>query len=566
MDSNVFRIRFSGKCLPGFDELFVRQTLRNRLGFTQHQISSVFRGRPVTLKRNMEERSARQYEARLRQIGMDVICEPEEPARDSHPAVPATPPPAMARAPEPPAAPPRSANIPLQIDEVHPAPTTKQSPEPVRPTMVQARQISDTQPAPLSAVVVQARPAARQAAEPPSLAQPQTAVSPAPAPTPSGEESTGMPGTFSRPQPPRHPIPQILIQEPEPDPEPPPIQPETEFLSTILADEDRLADHSTDRRDFFSLSFTGRMHALHYIWLMGITYLLICLTNVSDLLWRLSPHGSQVATPPSPIWFVITLVLLAQTARLSVLRLHDLDRNGLWAGGFIAIYLLVGLFGSTRFANIILQFSIVSLAVPLGRRFPNRYGGRPESPENLLGWFDPGRRCHRNYFLARSIGLINAGIIAATLAGALAACCEFILHLAGIDKVLTAHVLLSMVPTLCVMGLSIYLRIAIARLHDLDFQGSWLVPYIAIIWMLYILMMIPNLDIGIVAGILINLVTILVFVILCLATGNPGTNHFGKAAKIPPLDDLWNGIIVLVPLCCIGAAIAFIWFRDSISF
>jgi len=549
MDSNVFRIRFSGKCLPGFDELFVRQTLRNNLGFTQHQVASIFRGRPVTLKRNMEERPAREYESRLRQIGMDVICEAEQPDTGvrpkSHPA-PVQPPVPATQLARPAAA------VKLSLGEPTTSPSQIGQQTLLAPTLLMEH-AATVRP------TVEPRVSPSRQTTPPPAPPPQTSVAPVQDAMPPGPAPLEA-HAFTRPLPRRHPIPPMLIPVAAPA-EPPPAPPESEFLSTILAEQDRLADHSTDRRDFLSLSFTGRMHGMHYIWLMGITYLLICLANVSDVLWRLSPHGSQVASRPSLIWLAITCILLLQTARLSVLRLHDLDRSGLWAGAFIALYLVIGLFGSTRFANIILQFSILALAVPLGDRFPNRYGGRPEAPEDLLGWFDPGRRCHRNYFLSRSVGIINAGIIATVIIGALAGLGEAGLRLAGIDTSLFSHTLLSLWPPLCVMGLSLFLRMTIARLHDLELRGTWIVPYIGAVWGLYILMMIPGLGIEVVAGVLINLATLIVFVALCITSGSPASNRFGRASKITSLADLWKGLSTLVTLCCIGLVIGILWFH-----
>jgi len=77
MDAEVFRIRFSGQCLPGFEESQVRKLLESRGAFTAAQLNAVFRGGPVTLKQGLALEKAAHYLAQLRKIGMDVAVEPD---------------------------------------------------------------------------------------------------------------------------------------------------------------------------------------------------------------------------------------------------------------------------------------------------------------------------------------------------------------------------------------------------------------------------------------------------------------------------------------------------------
>ncbi|WP_157288237.1 DUF805 domain-containing protein [Uliginosibacterium gangwonense] len=83
----MFKIRFSGQCLPGFEESQVRSLLEQRGAFSAAQLNAVFRGGPVTLKQGLPLEKAAHYLAQLRKIGMDVAVEPDT----SHTAPATTP-------------------------------------------------------------------------------------------------------------------------------------------------------------------------------------------------------------------------------------------------------------------------------------------------------------------------------------------------------------------------------------------------------------------------------------------------------------------------------------------
>lgn len=118
MDAEVFRIRFTGRCLPGFDESQVRSLLESRGAFTAAQLNAIFRGRPVTLKQGLPLEKAAHYLAQLRKIGMDVAVEPD--TSDTAPAAtPSVPQDTQARqvAQAQPAAAPQPVQAPPQITE-----------------------------------------------------------------------------------------------------------------------------------------------------------------------------------------------------------------------------------------------------------------------------------------------------------------------------------------------------------------------------------------------------------------------------------------------------------------
>jgi uncharacterized membrane protein YhaH (DUF805 family) len=324
--------------------------------------------------------------------------------------------------------------------------------------------------------------------------------------------------------------------------------PETQFLSTILAEQELMADHSTDRRTYMSLSFSGRMHGLHYLWWIGITYMLMRWLDVGDLLWRLSPHGSQVAMPPSAFTSLATCFLLFQAVRLSVLRLHDIDMSGLWATAHIAVYLILGLFVSITLASLFFQLGIMLLVIVPGDRHLNQFGSPPQSPDGTLEWFDSGRRCSRLFYVSRSLGVINVALLVGLLLG-----------IGGILSSGITELFFPTVPPLinpvrmlfavAVIAAALLLRLMIARLHDISLRGTWILPYLGSCWGLYALMMAPGLGIRVLAVVLVNLVSLLVFVTLCSVPGKPSSNRFGKVPPEPKQNDLWRQLAHLGVLC-----------------
>jgi uncharacterized membrane protein YhaH (DUF805 family) len=612
MDVGVFRIRFSGKCLPGFDENIVRQTLAEKLGFTPNQIASIFRGRPVTLKTNMGAPAATAYEAKLRLMGMDVKTELLEPVMASEPktAAPAQQPPESTRslvtavavapavtasipsvAPEAPrpAAPTRVKPEPTNTVENHATPSKPKPPGQTPPLAATARlaPVATAVPTPVPSPitpppsVVAPVPAAPIATHTPRAAHPETLLAEAhgtpPERSPNAGPNTNV-GVHSNTHaasseltrlcprcntriPAARPCPTCFAKAPHP---PAALQasrlagepltahtvptPETQFLSTILAEQELMADHSTDRRTYMSLSFSGRMHGLHYLWWIGITYMLMRWLDVGDLLWRLSPHGSQVAMPPSAFTSLATCFLLFQAVRLSVLRLHDIDMSGLWATAHVAVYLILGLFVSITLASLFFQLGIMLLVIVPSDRHRNQFGSAPQSPDGTLEWFDSGRRCSRLFYVSRSLGVINVALLVGLLL--------------GIGEILSNGIIELFFPTVpplinpvrmlfavAVIAAALLLRLMIARLHDISLRGTWILPYLGSCWGLYALMMAPGLGIRVLAIVLINLVSLLAFVTLCSVPGKPSSNRFGKVPPEPKQNDLWRQLAHLGVLC-----------------
>ncbi len=92
----AYRVIYAGGLLPGVTREQVQAAARVRLRLNDGQVKSVFSGRELGLKKGLDEAGARRYLALLREIGMDVRCDPALPG-----AVEAPPeaPPAVVMAP-----------------------------------------------------------------------------------------------------------------------------------------------------------------------------------------------------------------------------------------------------------------------------------------------------------------------------------------------------------------------------------------------------------------------------------------------------------------------------------
>lgn len=73
--SDSFRIAFSGGILPGFTLDLVRRQVRERLKATPEQLVRMFSGRPLFLKKDLNEAAALEYLRRLQNLGLDVTLE-----------------------------------------------------------------------------------------------------------------------------------------------------------------------------------------------------------------------------------------------------------------------------------------------------------------------------------------------------------------------------------------------------------------------------------------------------------------------------------------------------------
>lgn len=107
--SGVFRIMFSGGTLPGFSLDLVRRNVRERLKATPEQLVRMFSGRPLVIKKDLDEASALLYLQRLQALGLDVTLEAPLTARAQpaesvlNPAQPPLPTPQALATPDAPA-------------------------------------------------------------------------------------------------------------------------------------------------------------------------------------------------------------------------------------------------------------------------------------------------------------------------------------------------------------------------------------------------------------------------------------------------------------------------------
>ncbi|MCB1887266.1 MAG: hypothetical protein KDH20_06645 [Rhodocyclaceae bacterium] len=93
--SEGYRIVYAGGILPGHTHDLVVVAARARLKLGDAQLKTVFSGRELGLKRGLDVAGAKRYLALLRDIGMDVRCDPPLPAAAPTPK-PEAPPVVMA--------------------------------------------------------------------------------------------------------------------------------------------------------------------------------------------------------------------------------------------------------------------------------------------------------------------------------------------------------------------------------------------------------------------------------------------------------------------------------------
>ncbi|PLK49182.1 hypothetical protein [Uliginosibacterium sp. TH139] len=114
--SGVFRIVFSGGILPGFSLDLVRRHARERLKATPEQLVRMFSGRPLVLKKDLDEPSALGYLHKLQELGLDVTLEAPAASRIPQEIAPLTPaqPPVPVVKPEEPTPPTPAATQPAK--------------------------------------------------------------------------------------------------------------------------------------------------------------------------------------------------------------------------------------------------------------------------------------------------------------------------------------------------------------------------------------------------------------------------------------------------------------------
>jgi uncharacterized membrane protein YhaH (DUF805 family) len=142
-------------------------------------------------------------------------------------------------------------------------------------------------------------------------------------------------------------------------------------------------------------TFRGRARRSEY-WFFALFYVLISIpANILDS--ALAPGSS---TRNGPVSSLLALALLLPNLAVTVRRLHDTDRSGLWLVAFygaifVAVILfVVSVFEATRTGALPLEYSFGLLALILvafvwlivwlaqrGTAGPNRFGPDPFGPD-----------------------------------------------------------------------------------------------------------------------------------------------------------------------------------------
>ncbi|MCX9156305.1 DUF805 domain-containing protein [Niveibacterium sp. 24ML] len=466
MNDNTFIVIFSGRCLSGFDEAAVRESLSTQLKLTALQIDAMFVGRAVAIKRKQSLEQAERLMARLRDIGMDVTIKPDlaaaPPAAPAPQAVPAPTESGLALAPQQP--PPRLTGEKIGCYRCG---------------------------TPVEAPGFCAACAASNGAAP----------------------STG-----------------------------------------LASEADALAPEPgySDTR-FWGISLDGRMGCLRYVCFISLLFLVGQLSGAAIMLQAFE-GGFRNAASNAGIVAVLLLYLfiLLLGARLSVLRLHDLNRSGLWLLGFLALFgalLAAGETGRTL-ARTLGFWALVLLMVMPGSAEANLFGDPDAPPPGWLSWLNLGSRIGRlRYASYSALAAVVVMLVAVVVIEHLLSQATF----GGLTAIMTAGMsVLSMLPTLVVLTLVAALRLLTLRLRDLGLSGQWVVLFVASICLLNLftggvfqLFRLHDYVLG-----LELMLAITVYLSLMLIPGNPASNAFGEPEHDAqgPLKLLGIGCLVLIGL------------------
>lgn len=556
MSEGLFRVRFSGHCLPGFEEARVREALSLNGNFTPRQVRSIFRGHPVTLKGALPGDLATRYQVRLRRLGMDVAVEPDPGPRTAHaveshlvPTAPA-PPPEPARAVVPPVATPAPvARVPALEPKEAPFPALSAETNPAKaPT-----------PAPAAATATTAPDHFDHFAHDPEPA-PYHSHGEDDMPTPGGALPHGSHRLLERTCPRCGALVPAALPCPHcvgmttPEAHIPATSNGPDSLADLRAKQD-VSDYTTDRSSYFSLSFSGRMNTMNFLRLSCFNMLLWSISHATHLTRTLFslPYVNYLL-------LIIAILSIVQAVRLSVLRLHDSGHNTLWAIGGLIVVVLAPLAGMNTLSDWMLPASVMILAaLPVTER--NRHGWPPRLPGGLLEWFEAGGRANRVYFLSRHLGAFNAAVVLMVVLGM--ACGLINLLLPDSWLFITTNAVTGAL-TLFACGLSV--RVTIARLHDLDTSGAWLLPLYAIMALPYLLIPLGLQTVAVILMLITWVLSALAFLVLCILPGQPDKNSYGPPTLPTPTGQLWSALIIFAGITVVTLALGMVTLSKLVHF
>lgn len=329
MSSTAVQLVFAGEILPGFSQAQVREKLGRRLRLDEPRLNKLFSGQRVVIKRDLSPLEAADWVQRFRAIGAVLHAVPAKT-----PAV-ALPPPVAPKALVPPPPPPAKAPPP--------------------PAPVPARRAAT--PPPDSSMMLSLVPDSEMPAPPPPprpMAAPARTATAAPAAASSGPEEVTCPNCGERQSKrvicrsclcdmPRT----LASQKAEAE-----ARRQARLEEQRARNEQRLAQEQQQEDDFedelpplLSLSLEGRMGRMRYLGSNALG--LACGLGLWIGLMAVAISLSKAAL----LWGggLITLLLVLWSIRLTVLRLHDLNRSGWWAllqlvPGLNAVFSLVLVF------------------------------------------------------------------------------------------------------------------------------------------------------------------------------------------------------------------------------
>lgn len=314
MSSTAVQLVFAGEVLTGFSHTQVREKLGRRLRLDEPRLNKLFSGQRVVIKRGLSPAEAADWVQRFRAIGAVLHAVPAKPASTHSAALPAPP---LATPP-----PPAAAALPKATP---PAPVSRSLPaQPDTSLMLSLVPDSELPPPPPSP------PAPPRAAAAPRAAAPSAAAASTPeeitCPNCGERQSKrvicracvcDMPRTLAVRQAEAEARRQARLEELR-------ARNEQRLAQEQQSDEDAYEDEIPP---LLSLSLQGRMGRVRFLGSNALG--LACTLG----LW-VGLFASILLVPKAAVLWVgglISLVLMAWCIRLTVLRLHDLNRSGWFA-------------------------------------------------------------------------------------------------------------------------------------------------------------------------------------------------------------------------------------------
>lgn len=308
MSSTAVQLVFAGEVLAGFSHAQVRGKLGHRLRLDEPRLDRLFSGQRVVIKRDLSPAEAAEWVRRFRAIGAVLHAVPAKPASTRSAALPAPPH----------ATPPRPA---AATKAVPPAPVSRSLPPPPDTSLMLSLVPDSELPPP---------PPPPQPAPPRAAAAPSAAV-------PSAPEEITCPNCGERQSKrvicracvcdmPRT----LAVRQAEAE-----ARRQARLEELRARNEQRLAQEQQPDEDVYedeippllSLSLQGRMGRVRFLGSNALG--LACTLG----LW-VGLFAAVLLVPKAAVMWIgglISLVLMAWCIRLTVLRLHDLNRSGWFA-------------------------------------------------------------------------------------------------------------------------------------------------------------------------------------------------------------------------------------------